>query len=131
MSSVSTQVSNPTAADTSPKQIELTNREPGGIKILQPGMKDPNDQLISLLDQIEALKAPAAQGNNYVGAFSPETDQNFVEMETGNALVKASESLANMFSTAPEIREEGPDIMQIILWAGIGYLVFKIYKRGK
>lgn len=123
MSEVSTQVSNPTAADTSPKNIELsTGGGGGGLKIYEPPMKDPTDQLVHTLERIEELKNPGA--SNYVGAFSPETD--VVHVQTGNAQVTQLENLAGIFSTAPELPEEGGgNILILVLVLGIGYFLLK------
>lgn len=123
---VTTQVSNPTAADTSPKQIELLPGAPAGaIKIYEPPLKDANDQLVHTLERIEALKNPGASAENYVGAFSPETDQFYVE--TGNANVTQLENLAALFSTAPEQSEDDgySGVLILVLALGIGYFLLK------
>jgi len=123
---VTTQIATPTASDTSPKNIELTSSDPNAIKIFQPVMKDPTDQLVYTLEQIEAAKSLGPSADNYVGAFSHDTDQFFVD--TGNANVKQIESLSSVFSTAPEAPSEGMgDVLILVLALGIVYY----YLKGK
>jgi len=115
--------------DATVKQIDLMPGAPAGaIKVFEPAMKDPADQLQYTLDQIEALKqGPSAEG--YAGAFDPKSDQWFVQ--TGNANVTQVESLSGIFSTPPEIRDEGPCVFCILFWCSLAYAGYYFYVKGK
>lgn len=134
MSEVTKQPATPTAADTTnpDKAAWIANDAPTtpGLKIFEPAMKNPVDQLQYTLEQIEALKNPTNSAVNYANAFSPESDQYFVETQTGNALVKASENLAAIFSPPPDGGESEICVPCLLGWIVIGYLAYKFYKRS-
>lgn len=115
--------------DATVKQIDLMPGAPAGaIKLYEPPMKDAADQLQYTLDQIEALKnGPTADG--YAGAFDPKSDQWFVQ--TGNANVTQVESLSSIFSTAPEIRDDGPCLPCILFWLSLAYAGYYFYVKGR
>ncbi len=98
------------------------------IKVFEPTLKDPMDQLNHTLERIDELNKPAAPSENYVGAFSPESDQ--WQVDTGNSSVTQTESLRNLFSTGPELAEENGDVTSLLLWAGIIVLGIYLYNRS-
>lgn len=115
--------------DANVKVIDLLPAAPeGAIKVFEPAMKDPADQLQYTLDQIEALKAGQA-AENYAGAFDPKSDQWFVQ--TGNANVTQVESLSSIFSTAPEIRDDGPCWPCVFFWISLAYAGYYFYVKGR
>lgn len=115
---------------TKPSLAEVTYSIPAdAIKVFEPTNKDPVDQLTTLVTQYEDMKKQGAPAANYAGAFDPKSDQFFVQ--TGNANVTQTEDLRSLFSTSPEILEEGPSISAIVLWLGVGFLAYKLYRKGK
>lgn len=113
-----------------PKLDEVTYQvAPDAIKVFEPSNKDPVDQINTLVSQYEDMQKQGAAPENYVGAFDSSTDQFHVQ--TGNANVIELDSLRNMFSTAPELRDDGPQLIPVLVWLGIGFLAYKLFMRGK
>jgi len=113
-----------------PKLDEVTYQvAPDAIKAFEPANKDPIDQINTLVSQYEDMQKQGAAPADYVGAFDQNSDQFHVQ--TGNANVTQMDSLRNMFSTPPEIRDDGPQVLPILVWLGIGFLAYKLFMRGK
>lgn len=104
---------------------------PNSIKVFEPAMKDPNDQLVYALEQIEAIHgvptAPASAGT-YADAFSPTG--SLWSVNTGNASVRQVEDLKDMMSTPPEIDRSPIDWVSIAAIIA-AVVVFLNLKRRK
>lgn len=120
----------PVKGGTKPSLEEVTyTSAPDAIKVFEPVLKDPIDQVTALVQEYEDKKNQGASSSDYVGAFDPKSDQYHVQ--TGNANVTQLEDLRAMFSGGPEISSEGgPSLPAILLWFGVGFLAFKLFKRG-
>lgn len=107
----------------SEKNIVTTQND--GIRVFEPALKNADDQLQSLITRIEEIKNPSASPENYVGAFSHDTDQVFVQ--TGNANVTQVENLSAMLSPAPEVKSDNT----LFYLIGFGLVAFLIFKGRK
>lgn len=105
----------------------LVSKQEDGY-IFQPVMKDPADQLADIQRRIDDIKNQTGQPESYVSAFQSGTDDFHVA--TGNAFVEESDSLRNLLSTPPTIREtdlqtDWTGLLYIGLALGLGFYFFK------
>lgn len=99
----------------------------GAITVYEPPMKNPVDQLNSVLEAIDDAKRAPAHAQNYVSAFDPKSDDYHVQ--TDNANVTQTESLRSLFSTGPEIRESDLPLSPLVV--GIGLVIVFLILKGK
>ena len=100
-----------------------------GKQIEHPAMKDPNDQLEYINQQIADLqKQPSPEA--YVSAFDSKSDDYHVN--TGRAEVAELDSLRNMLSTPPEVRpEDYPTDYEGLLYIGLALGLAFYLLKGK
>lgn len=126
MSLVSTQVIEPSASDFQKPGLESTGSDQGALKVFEPALKNPVDQLNATLARIDEIKNQQHPAENYANAFSPDKDAFFIQ--TGNANVTQAENLNAMFSTPPEGERQSEYGIFIV----IGFVALGIYLlKGK
>lgn len=102
----------------------------GTLKIFQPVMKDPGDQLGYILNQIQAIQNPTQPTlEDYHQMADPSNP--FVNVSSGRAEVTIMENMQAANSTTPVLPKD--DSGRTLLLAGIGLvsIVYFLFLKGR
>ena len=98
----------------------------GAVKVFEPVSKNPDDQMVAVLEQIQALKAPSAE--DYQKMVDPSNP--FVSVFTGRAEVTQSENALAINSPTPLFPKKDTFPAELLAAVGVFALVYFLYLKG-
>lgn len=99
----------------------------GAIKVYEPAMKDPNDQLVYALEQIQAYQMPPVDGHQNMA----DPSNPFVSVFTGRGELQVYENMQAAMSPPPLLPEESSPLQSLLAVAGVFALAYFLFLKGK